>query len=202
MKTRAILIALMAVLAITGTGCNPRVASVSLYMGDSLVALSADMLVAKALNTTDGATLPVVNGISGSSVSMPYWAPRIVNIQERVELDYAFVSLGSNDMANGTTPVRATVTANAVKVMEAFDPSVTVYWVLPSHAQQPVYVPMVRAALKDAAQGFSNVVMVDFEGYLRTQGLELSDVLGADGIHWNATGEQQYGEFFNSLRGH
>jgi lysophospholipase L1-like esterase len=171
-------------------------------MGDSLVALSSDMLVAKALNTTDGATLPVVNGISGSSVAMPYWAPRIINIQERVKLDYAFVSLGSNDMANGTTPVQSTVTANAIKVMEAFDSDVTVYWVLPSHAQQPVYVPMVRAALKDAARGFSNVVMVDFEAYLRTQGLELSDVLGADGIHWNATGEQQYGEFFNKLRGH
>jgi len=179
-------------------GCKADVTSVSLYMGDSLVALSSSVIVAKAMNTTEGATLPIVNGISCSAMSMPYWEKRVQNIQERVSLDNAFVSLGSNDMANGTSPVRATLVANASKIMAAFKPSVNVYWVLPSHAQQPEYVPMVRKAIEDAAAGYPNVQVIDFEEYLRSRGMQLSDVLGNDGIHWSNSGQHVYGEFLVS----
>ena len=128
---------LIITLALLVSACNPQVNSVTLYLGDSLMAMSAESVIKEALNEDEtGTTLPVYNAISGMSTihHNEYIVGRLGNIQDRMALDFVVVSLGTNDMGykvDGVLVTAAEMAYNALESLNALDHSTVVFWVYP-----------------------------------------------------------------------
>jgi lysophospholipase L1-like esterase len=176
-------------------GCNPTAPSVSLYLGDSLMAQVAEEVQWEEL-TQDSSPVGVWNAIPGTGLhqSDEYWLPRIASVRSFMEVDTVYVSLGAND---ATKEVGEDVTPDIDKLMGAFAPTTQVYWVLP-HKGIGGRRNEVARKIKEAPWGNLNVL--NFDSWLARQGLTLEDQLDTDGVHLNPAGEKQWARMLREKR--
>ena len=205
MKALAILVMVLLV-----SGCNPAVNSVTLYLGDSLMAMSAELVVKEALNEDEtGTTLPVYNAISGMSTieHNEYIVGRLANIQDRVFLDYVVISLGTNDMSlkvDGVLVTAAEMGWNALQVLNALDHSTVVFWVYPHHSGKAgdARMDIIKAGIDGAVSFSSNHHAVSFNDFVAAKGLNMADMMRSDvDLHFSLAGAVQYADFINKLIG-
>ena len=205
MKALAIL-----VMALLVSACNPAVNSFTLYLGDSLMAMSAQSVVKDALNEDEtGTTLPVYNAISGMSTveHNEYIVGRLGNIQNRMALDFVVVSLGTNDMGlkvDGVLVSEDQMAYNALQILNALDHSTVVFWVYPHHSGKAgdARMDIIKAGIDQAVGYSSNHHAVSFNDFVAAKGLNLEDMMRSDvDLHFSVAGAVQYADFVNRLIG-
>jgi lysophospholipase L1-like esterase len=173
------------------SGCNPTVRGNVLHMGDSLMANSV-IHIQKVETWSNQGVLPMFNAIRTTGLKdNDYWVPRIENISDAVHLDIIFCSLGGND-AMAEEFVGAESIANSIdNLMNAIDPETVVYWIPPHNAvggsRDIVYDEIVYAAAR-----WQNMNVLDFDEWVIDSGLEMPQMLRADGIHLSSSGNKAW----------
>jgi lysophospholipase L1-like esterase len=173
------------------SGCNPTVRGNVLHMGDSLMAGSVIHIQQVETWSTQG-VLPMFNAIVTTGLKdNDYWVPRIENISGAVRLDIIFVSLGGNDAMADEFVGAESIADSIDDLMNAIDPETVVYWIPPHNAvggsRDIVYDEIVYAAAR-----WQNMNVLDFDEWVTYSGLEMPQMLRADGIHLSGSGNKAW----------
>ena len=201
---------LILTLALLVSACNPAVNSVTLYLGDSLLAMSAESVVKEALNEDEtGTTLPVYNAISGMGTirHTEYIVGRLGNIQDRMALDYVVISLGTNDMGykvDGVLVSEDQMAYSALQILNALDHSTVVFWVYPHHSGKAgdARLDAIKAGIDQAVRYSSNHHAVSFNDFVEAKGLSMFEMMRSEvDLHFSVAGAVQYADFVNKLIG-
>ena len=191
-------------MAILLSGCDPRVSGVTLLTGDSLMYFASDEVMLKIVQR-EQAHLPVVNAVPGmrSSSNADYMVGRIAAIRERMILDTAFITLGTNDGGLEDLDIYH-LSIEQGRIMDAFNTSTIVYWILPRvslidrNVGRALGTQAVIDSIKSEAAQRSNVIAVDFEQYHISKGLGL-EMYAVDDIHHSYEGEVQLGNMIAQI---
>jgi hypothetical protein len=193
MARRILVAALLMVISLT---CYPAIRATTLFVGDSLFALSMDNISYSLTETIDPPLL-IFDVRSGRGLK-DNWPPRVADIQAEVgDFDLVFINLGINDLSEyAGAPV---VESQIESLLDEFPASTKVYWILPHNTivTFPGYAfgaahEEMRQLITFAAQSRSNVYVLDFDLWVALRGLDIVTLIGYDGVHLTASGEAEY----------
>jgi len=179
------------------TACKPEVRAAALHMGDSLMH-QANEAIQTAEISNDNAVLGVFNSMVGVGLKdNNYFIPRVTSIQQRLNLDVVFISLGANDIhvSEESFPGETVIAEQIDSLLASFPAETIVYWILPHSNIGKLWstgsqYEIVMQAIIDARDSgnWPNLKILDFDAWVESQNRDIGAMLDSDGIHLSKTG--------------